>query len=469
MRPRDDLHDELSETEGEPSSPDACMDVGDMPTEHGKTLPVQEGWRHLLLRAERGRDHAEYTKAIAANVVTILRHHPVWRGVLAYDEFSECLITTRAPRWNEIDTPPDVSDGVWSDNDTGRLATWLARAEFLDVPTAEIERGLAVAGDTERRHPVREYLRGLAWDGTPRVDGWLSTYLGTSDGLYEQGVGSRWLLSAIARVIEPGCQADSALILEGPQGIGKTSALRALVPVEEWYADSGLDVGNKDSCDALRSVWIYGLDELDSLRRGEVTRWKTFLSQTRDHYRPPYARRTRDFRRQNVFCGTTNELEYLVDPTGGRRFWPVRVGRVSLDALRRDRDQLWAEAFARFVAGERWHIDTPGLRQLAEAQQAYRLQVDPWESIVLRWLERPLVTGEDGHPELARLEVGVSAAEVLEHAVRMRPSDMARADVMRISSILLACGLVRERRSVDGLRGWTYRRPVADVADVAAP
>ena len=462
MKPRPDLSDELAATEGEPSSPYACFDPDDIPDDRsGRTVPAADAWRMLLLMGERkdGKGYVPFVKPISANVSTILRRHPQWTGCVAYDEFRECIVTTRPPPWHPEDMPEGCEEGPWGDNDTSRLVAWLARCgDALDVAVSDVERGLAVAADCARRHPVRDYLRALSWDGLPRVDAWCATCLGAPDDEYTRGVGSRWLISAVARIMVPGAQADCTLLLEGPQGAGKTSALRALVPVSEWYADSGLDLSNKDSCDALRSVWIYGLDELDSLRKGEVTKWKTFLTQTRDHYRPPYARRTRDFLRQNVFCGTTNESQYLVDETGSRRFWPIRCGRIDVDAIRRDRDQLWAEAMTRYVADEPWHIDSARLRLLCEEQQGSRQQVDPWVDCIARWLERPVGRDEkDGYPVAIDTSAGVSTTDVLVYACQVPRRELSKGAEMRAGSILRGLGYER-RRSPDPDRRWLYVR-----------
>ena len=466
--PRKDLRDELSASEGEPSSPYACVDPDEIPGEGGRVVRRADFWTTRLVVGERKGPHGEYsafTQPISANVATILRFHSQWSGAVAYDEFRETIVSTREPPWDNIDAPPIVEPGVWADEDSDRLRTWLARDQKLIVPQGEVEQGLRIAAHTNRVHPVCEYLRSLSWDGTPRIDSWLHTYLGTPDTLYERGVGSKWLISAIARVVEPGCQADCTLILEGAQGLGKTRAFRTLVPVDDWFASTGLDLGNKDSLDALRAVWIYGLDELDSLRRGEVTRWKSFLTQNRDHYRPPYARRARDFARQNVFCGTTNESEYLSDRTGNRRFWPVKAGttgEIDYLAIRRDRDQLWAEAFARQVAGEEWHINKDsGLRLLAEQQQDERVQEHPWEEPIRVWLERPLVTGSDGHPELADLRGGVLTTDALTYAISMRRSDQTQTHLATVATILRGLGYERgpQCRGDSGKRERRYVRP----------
>ena len=183
----------------------------------------------------------------------------------------------------------------------------------------------------------------------PRLDRVLPEYFQSSDGAYERAIGPRWFISLVARAMTPGCQSDCTLILEGEQGIGKTSAFRALMHDPTWYAESACGVDSKDFLENLRGVWIMGFDELDSLTRASLTKVKTVLTALSDHYRKSYGHYSDDYPRSCGFCGSTNAELYLDDPTGARRFWPVRVLRV-INALRlaNDRDQLWAEAFARW-------------------------------------------------------------------------------------------------------------------------
>ena len=481
--PAPHLRDLLAETEGAPHDEYASIDPNDMPDRLGHVVPRSEAWRDHLVRKEQraknGPGTVVVTSPIAANVATYLRHHPKWAGVVAYDEFRECTVCLRPPPWHDEDRPSRVEAGAWTDGDTPRLRAWLVRTDGLDVPLSEVEQGLAMAADLRRVHPVRDYLTALAWDGVKRIDTWLSAYAGTVDTLYERGVGSRWLISAVARIFEPGCQVDCTLILEGRTGLGKTSAFRELVPVPEWYADSGIDVTNKDSFDALRAVWIYGLDELDSLRKGDVTRWKNFLTAIRDHYRPPYGHRAKDFLRQNVFGGTTNEEEYFVDRTGNRRFWPVRVTReVDRVALVRDRDQLWAEAVYEYRAGTKWYVDLPGLRELCESQQAERLQRDPWVELIAEWLLAPATreTSSDGGYQQTRLvpldlRDGVSVAEVLEHCLHVRRADIIPHHQQRVGAALRDLGYVRtrpHREHGDAGRAYRYVRAAVDMPSAVA-
>jgi len=458
--PSQHLRDLAAQVEGEPDDEYASIPPDEMNGNHGRTIAAAAAWRlHLCTReVKMGDAYIEIVKPIAANVTTILRHHPQWVGVVAYDEFREAIVSLKAPPWDPEDAPATIVAGEWSDADSCRLIAWLARHERLDVPDKAAEAGLSVAAHANVIHPVRDYLRGLVWDGTPRLATMLPVLFGTAQGLYEEGVGTRWMISCVARIMNPGCQVDCTMILEGATGRGKTSAFRALVPDPSWYADSGIDVGDKDSYGALRAVWIYGLDELDSLRKGEVTRIKNFLTATRDHYRPPYAKRARDFLRQNVFGGTTNETEYLIDRTGNRRFWPVRVDQnVDVAGIVAARDQLWAEALHRYREGEPWHVDTPGFRTLCEAQQAERLQEDPWTPMVIGWIKSPK-TG-DGPP--LDLRNGVATVDVLVYCLQVRRADIETRQSMRVGAILRELGYVRMRRQEDGERGYVYVLPIA--------
>jgi hypothetical protein len=235
-------------------------------------------------------------------------------------------------------------------------------------------------------HPLRAYLKGLRWDGVKRVDRWLTTYLGAAETEYSRAVGSRWLISAVARIFRPGSKADCCLILEGPQGIRKSTALRTLAG--EYFTDELADLGSKDAAMQTRGAWIIELSELDSLSHSDVARIKAFMSRTTDRFRPPYGMRLVESPRQCVFAGTVNHSTYLRDETGGRRFWPVTCGCIAVETLARDRDQLWAEAKARFEAGSVWWLDTAELIQLASDQQVDRYEGDPGKKSSLRGSKR---------------------------------------------------------------------------------
>lgn len=426
------------------------------PATSGGKSKTPEKWRKLLLRSESKEEgKLGPPKSVAANVTTILAYSSEWSGVIAYDEFLETIVKLKMPPWVGADCPQPKYGGrferVWSDVDTARAINWFARKEFLFLNKQCFEQGLAVVAEKRAVHPVRDYLRKLKWDRKKRLDGMLASHFGAADTPYTRGVGPRWMIGTVARVMRPACQMDNTLILESPeQGWKKTSGFRALVPDPNWYADTGINIGDKDSYQNLRGIWIYGLDELDSVKRGESTKTKNFLTQTKDRYRPSYGYRSRNFDRQNSFCGTTNEEGYFVDSTGNRRYWPTRLLKpVDVAAVMRDRDQLWAEAFVRFKNGEAWYDDTAELRALCQQEQLDRLADDPWEAAVIEWLEA-------NRKKTAR---GFTSHEILTDPPIGKPTaDVNRADAMRIAGILRKLGFEHGDQERDPLDGKHVRK-----------
>jgi predicted P-loop ATPase len=449
----------------------AWLDEGPEPTDDDapptrvRVLHDEDAWRAKLITrtvaGKKGQPDREVVIPNLANVVTILSDHPAWQGVLAYDLFAERPTTTRAPLWCVEDAPPNVAAGELTETDVARFVLWFSRREALNVPATIVEQAVGVVAEKNPVHPVRDYFRSNKWDATERLPEAAATYFGAESTPYSREIVKRWFISAVARVEHAGAQSDCVLILEGRTGWRKSSAFRALVPVREWYADSGITIGSKDSYQNLHGVLIYGFDELDSLSRSELTATKNFITQTIDRYRPPYGHAPRNFRRQNVFAGTTNKEDYLNDPTGDRRYWPLRVRRpIDPDLIVSDRDQLWAEAVARYDSGERWHVDTPELRRLCEAEQSQRSADDAWAPLVAEWLKRPTVTDpRDNLPMALDLERGVTTTDVLIGAIGMRASDIQRAHEMRAAVVLRQLGLSHVVRDASGARARRYRKP----------
>lgn len=346
------------------------------------TGDAPEPWSHHALTYAKG----DKLEPSLSNIVTILSQHPDWAGVIAFDAFSSRIVATRQPPWSTLTMPADgARAGEWRDEDDSRAAMWLEAFGMGGVQTSKVGEAVQVVARVYEVHPVRDYLNGLAWDGTERIGNWLTAYVGTEETSYTRLVGRLWLISAVARVMVPGSKADHMLVLEGDQGTNKSSALRTLAGAS-WFYDDAIDLDSKDGKIALRGRWIVELAELDSLRRSDVERVKAFLTVQEDRYRPPYGRRDVDVPRQCVFAGTTNNTEYLRDATGNRRFWPVKCGAINLDALSLDRDQLWAEAVHAYRADAAWW--PRGSEEIAlcgEAQEA-RYQGDTWETEIANWL-----------------------------------------------------------------------------------
>jgi putative DNA primase/helicase len=298
-------------------------------------------------------------------------------------------------------------------------------------------------------HEVRQYLTRLEWDGVKRAEGWLNLYMGVSPTDYSQAVGLRWLVSAVARIMQPGVKADCCLILEGPQGILKSTAVRRLG--EPWTTDELGDVGGKDAAMQIAGVWLVELAELDSLARGEAGRIKAFMSRAVDRFRPPYGRHVVPAPRQCVFVGSVNHSSYLKDETGGRRFWPVVCTRVLIDQLARDRDQLWAEAVHLYRAGAPWWLDDSGLVRAAEAEQRDRYEGDSWDPLIASWIDGQLKAGE----------TSVSTREILEGCIKKPAAQLGQGDSMRVARYLRSSKWERVRmRMPNGENEWRFRPPV---------
>lgn len=262
----------------------------------------------------------------------------------------------------------------------------------LTPPRAAFDDYTAWRASQSTRHVIRDYLAGLRWDGKPRLDTWLIDYVGAPDTPYTRAVGRKLLIAAVRRVRQPGCKFDFVLILEGPQGLGKSSVIRALAG--EWFSD-GVKVGAdaKETIEQTAGVWFAELAELAGLRRKEVEEVKSFASRQVDEARLAYGRTTERVPRQFVCVATINPDvtgEYLLDATGNRRFWPVRVTRCDVEGIKRDRDQIFAEAALAEATGEIVYL-TDETEKAALAEQGARLVGDPWEDIISN-----LVQGREG-------------------------------------------------------------------------
>ena len=405
-------------------------------------------WRKNLLYNQEGDP-----RPVLANAICALREAPEWDGVLWHNEFATATVARKAPPW--ITERAAWEDTPWSDRDDFLVTDWMQRQDIM-IPASVAGQAVETVARDQLFHPVREYLGALTWDGTPRIDTWLSAYLGAADSPYIRAVGPRWLISAIARIYIPGTQADCALILEGPQGIRKSSALRILA--DPWFTDRLSDLGSKDAAMETKGVWIIEIAELDTMSRAEVGTIKAFITRTHDRFRPPYGKRLVDLPRQCIFAGTVNpEGGYLKDATGGRRFWPVVCGTIDTAALERDRNQLWAEARDRFRADEPWWLDSRELEVLAAEQQADRYQGDAWDEPTRLYLDNTVDWLENGYgerqpyrrPRPEPLD-DVSVAEIMEKALGMDKGRWSQADQNRVVRSLVSMGFEQYRARIGG-------------------
>jgi predicted P-loop ATPase len=333
------------------------------------------------------------------------------------------------------------------DSDTAELLAWMQRQGIHIRGKNTVRTVLAAIIADTAFHPVRDYLESLTWDGVSRLDTWLTYYLGVAPiPKYTEFVGVWWMISAVARVFKPGCIAKYMLVLEGAQDLGKSSALRILGG--DWFTDGIAQIGTKDSQLTAGNFWIIEFSELDSTRRAHMSTIKAFISRQFDEFRRPYGENIVRVPRQSVLAATHNPSgPVLPDETGGVRFWFAEATRIDLDALRNDRDQLWAEAVARYQVGERWW-PVPEDEFGGQAEQDKRIESaedDPWFSPVSDWLGRQART------------TPIAAAEVLAGAMGMPNERMNKAAQMRLGPIMRKLGYERTKIRTGRLTGWKWR------------
>jgi predicted P-loop ATPase len=416
----------------------ARPDVQWPPAELAKALEPQDDTAPELQLERPAGSAVQLEKAVRTNrygqdfttLVTLL-DDPVHREAI-FRERGELTINemTDRPMWNGR----EIGDGDLSSIRLGLEAQGRSiEGKPLKFGRDDLRQAIGLLASRRRVHPVREYLRGLKWDGLQRVDAELPTRLGQPiDGL-EAHLLRRWLISAVARALQPGCKVDAMLVLVGPQGCGKSRFCEAIGG--QWFTDEAINLEDKDSKLLLRSTWVLEWSELESMRRArDAESLKQFLSERVDKYRPPYAHELVERPRHCVFIGTTNNEEFLTDPTGNRRFWPLSVQHVDVDWVLANRDQLLAEAVAAFDAKEPWWLEDDYAGVLREKQRDHEVR-DEWFTVVAGWLKsKPAITE-------------ITTGSVLEQVIEKPRGQWSRGDEMRIGAALRAYGWERIRRA----------------------
>jgi len=371
-------------------------------------------------------------RSTLANAVTVLQRDPAWGPcVFWYDEFLDRVLVKT-----------DAGTREWRDDDDTRLTVYLQQSvPMATLSEAHSASAVRYVARQRTKHCVRDWLAGLTWDGTPRIahaleDFWGAAITERQPADYLAAISANLFLGLIARVIHPGCQLDTMVIFEGPQGIGKSRALRVLGDV--WYMLASESVTHKDFFQSLPGKLIVEIGEMDAFSRAERERVKLAISTPSDRYRSSYGRRAEDHPRQCVFVGTTNRDDYGNDDTGLRRFLPVLCGAIDVDGLAAARGQLFAEAYTRAMTGEAWW-KTPDAPTLAVQRE--RQAEDAWTSAVLEWL-------------IGQTEV--TSAEALIGAIKLRLADITRAEQVRVGSILRLAGWKRQsvRRNGRIVKAW---------------
>ena len=324
-------------------------------------------WLAQLSMTPKGK-----VEATIDNAFIIITHDPEICGKFYFDEFRERPVVCGDMPWIKL---TDRASDVWTDSDDAGVRRLIEKKYDIDN-LSKIRDAVDLAMLKLKRHPVREYLNGLVWDGAKRDDTVFIDYLGAEDSIYVREVTRKALIGAVARIMSPGCKHDHILVLVGPQGCRKSTTLAKLG--KSWFSDSLYTLSGKDAYEQLQGYWIIEMGEMAATRKAELEQIKQFVSKQSDNFRSAYARRTQEHPRQCAFFGSTNDEEFLRDPTGGRRFWPVVVteeGRKRADGLTDEIvDQIWAETVVRYNAGEQWYLSDSAEAMAREVQSAHTEQ-----------------------------------------------------------------------------------------------
>ena len=411
----------------------------------GLQLPVALHGAELLaaldLTAPKSEDEEPRLIKSLKNLNVLLRESFWWKGA-----FRKNLLNGNT----EIHSGPLFTGKVseFKNENIADVRHWLVAEFAADFGRDDINDYIELAARDFAYDPIANYLKALKWDQTPRLDTMLEKYFKAEvveD--YTSPVGAKWMISAVARALNHGCQVDTMLVLQGAQGIRKSSAVRVLGGA--GFSDFDYDMSSDEARGACSENWILEVGELSSMTRSQRDAVKQFISKKADKFRAKYARRQDNHPRRCVFIGTTNEDEIFQDETGNRRFWPVNcVGLIDTDALAADRDQLWAEATHRFEVGEEWHLEAHQ-EAAAHKQTTTRLFADVASDKVLDWLLRY-------EPGVRPLEVRI--LDVVSHAMgdeRLPDKSMQT----RVGAALKRMGFSRQRKMVEGVSAYYYQLP----------
>jgi putative DNA primase/helicase len=343
--------------------------------------------------------------------------------MLAFNEFSEDVEFLKPAPWH---SSQEITPN-WTDDDTARCQYYLSKERKFDPQPGMILAALSTVARQKNYHPIKQYLESIKWDGFPRLATWVPKYLGADDTPYTRNVGLKILVAAVNRIYEPGCKFDYIPVLEGIQGLGKSTAISILGG--KWYGTMTIDVHSRDTIDVMRHLWMIEVDEMEVQFRTDTQALRAFLSRGSDITRLAYARSSKEFPRHNVFIGTLNpefdtDIGWLKDTTGNRRFWPVLCNKIDLDILRKCRDQLWAEAYLYYKAHTAIHFDDVKIEEEAAIEQMKRMGKDPWFDSVALYVaanpEREIFSGMD----------------IYKNAVNGQAERYNRISQLRISTIM---------------------------------
>jgi Virulence-associated protein E-like domain/Bifunctional DNA primase/polymerase, N-terminal len=313
-------------------------------------------------------------------------------GIMRYNVLLNMLEYEKPAPWHIVKAGNDISNLIWepvevTDAEAVNVKFHIDKMTGLKWGRQDIQDAIVKVAHDNEYNPVTEWLDGLVWDGTLRLETWLSIYCGVENTEYTRAVATKTLCAAVARSYHPGIKFDHMLILEGEQGIGKSTVVKILAG--DWYVDIMLRSDSKDAVQLVNSGWILEVSEMAGLRKIEIESLKAFISRAIDSIRPPFGKTPISYPRKSIFIGTINptSIGYLNDETGNRRYWPVLCDKINISALRRDREHLFAEAIVRFRQGEKLYLTSRRDIDQAMKQQETRSLKHPWQELIVGYFK----------------------------------------------------------------------------------
>lgn len=353
---------------------------------HEIDAAVQEGdlmgdWISRLIKGKNGNP---------ANCLQNI--HSVLTNALGPDIFKFNEFVSNDEVWRE--NPWGLKIGTeFNERSIAEIQLWCSKAYRFQPSVDNIWNAITAIANQNKYHPVRDYLNSLPdWDGISRVDNFLRDYMkGEAPEEYLRAISRKTLCAMVARVMEPGIKFDYMLILEGDQGLRKSTAIKTLVG-SKWFSDAELDTKHKDSIHNMLGKWVFEQAELDVLDKASISSLKRFVSCDTDRMRPSHGRKSQDYPRQCIFIGSTNEDIYLKDQSANRRFWPFKVtGKCNVDHILQDKDQIFAETMMFYLAGEPIWLEDEEIEKIAKKTQEDRTSYDELISIIAEWIkEQPM-------------------------------------------------------------------------------
>jgi predicted P-loop ATPase len=338
--------------------------------------------------------------------------------LMKFNMFTEQIEFTRTPVWDAS----IFQDKTLDDEDLTQIKFYLSNIHDWEPNKYVIGEACFLMSKRKGYHPVKQFIEKEKWDGINRLESWLIESVGCDDNIYTRHAGAKFLIAAVNRVYNPGCKFDHMMILEGNQGIGKSTLIEEVAG--EFYLDTSFEQKDKDLIDSICQAMIVEVSELSGMSKKDIEWVRGFISRKVDRIRLPYAARSKDFKRKCVFIGTHNPSgnnSYLKDDTGNRRYWCIECHKINIDYIKKNRSQLWAEAFERYKKKEIYYIDNQDAIDIMKSMHSERELESPTELKIKRWLL--------SHPTRE-----VDMMEIIENCLKIQTDGKMPRDLVYVST-----------------------------------